>query len=100
MGSGTLVVPERNDYTFSIEGVGNATLQIDGVMVANGELPLVAQRPVPLGKGGHAIFCSYRSRRDGEARIRLFWSGPQFRSEPVPASQFRFTPGDPAEVTW
>ena len=49
-----------------------------------------------LAKGAHPIFCSYRSGKNGEGRVRLMWSSPQFRTEPVPASAFRALPG--AEV--
>ncbi len=90
---GSLLVPERDDYTFSLEGVGNVTLQIDGRTVLSGELPLKASVPVTLGKGAHAIYCSYRSPAEGGSRVRLMWSSPQFRTEPVPASAFRHLPG-------
>ena len=90
---GTLVMPERDEITFSLEGVGEVALAIDGKLVASGQLPVVAKLPVTLAKGPHGIFCSYRSPAKGEARVRLMWSSPQFRTEPVPASVFRFIPG-------
>jgi mono/diheme cytochrome c family protein len=89
---GTLVVPERDEYTFALEGTGAATLQIDGKVIVSGELPLVAKTPLPLAKGGHAIFTSYKSPRQGEARVRLMWSSALFRPEPVPAAAFRYIP--------
>lgn len=90
---GTLVVPERDEYTFSLEGAGTVSLQIDGKMVVSGELPVTAGSPVTLAKGPHAIYCSYSSPTTGEARVRLMWSSPQFRVEPVPAAMFRHIPG-------
>ena len=93
---GSIVVPERDDYTFSLEGVGTVSLLIDGKPVVSGALPVTAKVPVTLAKGAHAIFCSYRSGPSGEGRVRLMWRSPQFRPEPVPASAFRFMPG--AEV--
>lgn len=95
---GTLVVPERDDYTFTLEGSGTATLQIDGKPVAAGPLPLVAKVPLTLAKGAHAIYASYRSPAEGEARVRLLWSSPQFRDEPVPATAFRHLPGAEQEA--
>jgi mono/diheme cytochrome c family protein len=89
---GTLVVPERDDYTFALEGRGTVSLRIDGKVVVSGELPVAASAPLSLAKGSHAIYCSYQSPANGEARVRLLWSSPQFRSEPVPASAFRFIP--------
>jgi mono/diheme cytochrome c family protein len=89
---GALVVPERDDYTFMLEGNGTASLQVDGKVIVSGELPLTALLPLPLAKGAHAIYASYKSPRQGEARVRLMWSSPQFRPEPVPASAFRFIP--------
>ena len=65
---GSLIAPERDEYTFSMEGAGTVTLRIDGQTVLSGALPLRATVPVTLGKGAHAIYCSYRSPRDGEAR--------------------------------
>ena len=94
---GSLIVPERDDYTFSLEGVGTVSLLIDGKPVVSGELPLQAKVPVTLAKGAHAIYCSYTSKATGEARVRLLWSSPQFRTEPVPASAFRFMPGTEME---
>ncbi len=93
---GTLVVPERDDITFSLEGKGTVTLQIDGQPVVSGELPVTASLPLTLAKGPHRIFCSYRSPSTGEGRVRLMWSSPQFYPEPVPASAFRSIAG--AEV--
>lgn len=95
---GTLVVPERDDYTFALEGSGTATLQIDGKPVVSGPLPLVAKVPLTLAKGAHPIYASFRSPADGEARVRLLWSSPQFRAEPVPATAFRHMPGAEQEA--
>lgn len=90
---GSLVAAERDDYTFALDGVGQASLLIDGQTIVSGDLPLTAKVPVTLAKGAHAIYCSYRSRPSGEARIRLLWSSPSFRWEPVPAAAFRHLPG-------
>ncbi len=95
---GNVIVPERDAYTFSLEGTGTASLQIDGKVIASGNLPLVAQAPVTLTKGPHAIYASYRSPAQGEARIRLMWSTPQFITEPVPAAVFRHLPGAELEL--
>jgi mono/diheme cytochrome c family protein len=96
---GMLVVPERDELTFSFEGTGSVSLLIDGQPVAEGELPLTAKAPVTLAKGAHAIFCSYRGPAAGESRVRLLWSSPNFRTEPVPASAFRSLPGAEA-ASW
>lgn len=95
---GTLLVPERDEYVFSLEGAGTATLRVGGKVIATGELPLTGKAPVALAKGAHAIFASYRAPREGEARVRLMWSSPQFRTEPVPASAFRHFPGAELEL--
>ncbi len=94
---GSLVVPERDDVTFSFEGVGTVSLVIDGKPVLSGALPLTAKAPVTLAKGAHSIFASYRSPAQGEARVRLMWSGTQFRTEAVPAAAFRYIPGTEME---
>ena len=95
---GNVIVPERDAYTFSLEGIGTASLQIDGTVIARGELPLLAQAPVTLTKGPHAIYASFRSPAQGEARVRLMWSTPQFTTEPVPAAVFRHLPGAELEL--
>ena len=95
---GSLVAPERDAYTFSLEGSGTASLQIDGRIVASGQLPFTAKAAVTLAKGPHPIFCSYQSAANGEGRVRLMWSSPQFRTEPVPASAFRVLPGAEVEA--
>ena len=93
---GMLIVPERDAFTFSLEGAGDVSLMIDGKPILSGPLPALASAPVTLAKGPHSIYCSYTSPATGEARVRLLWSSPQFRAEPVPPSAFRFIPG--AEV--
>ncbi len=90
---GSLIVPERDEFTFSFEGTGSVSLQIDGKPIVSGDLPVTAKIPVTLAKGAHAIYASYKSPRAGEARVRLMWSSPLFRTEPVPATAFRFLPG-------
>ncbi len=90
---GSLLVPDRDDYTFSLEGEGEVSLVLDGKTIASGKLPLTAPAAVTLAKGPHAIFCSYRSKANGEGRIRLMWSTPGFKTEPVPAAAFRHLPG-------
>jgi mono/diheme cytochrome c family protein len=90
---GTIIAPERDDFTFSLEGVGTVSLIIDGKPILSGALPVTAGAPVTLAKGAHSIYCSYTSPANGEARVRLMWSSPQFRTEPVPPSAFRFIPG-------
>lgn len=95
---GSLVVPDRDEYSFSLEGAGSASLQIDGKVIVSGNLPLAASAPVALAKGPHAIYASFKSPANGEARVRLMWSSPNFRPEPVPASAFRFIPSAEMEA--
>jgi hypothetical protein len=95
---GMLVVPERDEYTFTLKGAGTATLQIDSKLIASGSLPLAASAPVTLAQGVHSIYCSYSSVPHGESRVRLMWSSLRFRPEPVPASAFRHIPGAEVEA--
>ncbi len=90
---GTLVVPERDDYVFSVEGAGEFTLRIDEQEIISGGLPAAA-KAMTLSKGAHRIFASYRSpqTKEGGGHIRLMWSSTQFRNEPVPAVAFRHLP--------
>jgi mono/diheme cytochrome c family protein len=95
---GQLVISERDAYRFALEGTGSATLLIDGREVLRGELPMEATVPMTLAQGAYSLVCSYRSTSSGAARIRLMWSSPQFRPEPVPAEAFRFHPSAELEI--
>ncbi len=94
---GYLIIPERDDYTFSIQGSGVVSLQIDGNEVLSGNLPAAASHAVTLNKGTHPIFCSFKSPAKGDSRLRLMWESPQFRLEPVPETSFRFIPDNTYE---
>jgi mono/diheme cytochrome c family protein len=96
---GNLIVPERDSYTFSVEGSGFISLQISGKEILQGTLPIKASTSITLNKGSHPIFGSFKSPVRGDSRVRLKWESAQFKPEPVPASAFRFIP-DANYETW
>lgn len=85
---GNLVVEARDDLAFRLDGIGWASLKINGEVVAEGDLPLTSE-PVTLDAGPHAIFCSFRRQDKGEGRLQLLWSGTDVIWEPVRPSAFR-----------
>jgi len=97
---GSLVVEDRDDLAFRLEGTGWASLRVDGETLAEGELPLESD-PVALEPGPHNLFCNFRrpqvKRRgqrptSGASRMQLLWSGRAFVWEPVPPESFRHLP--------
>lgn len=93
---GSLVVPSRDNLSFKMDGVGWASLKINGETVAEGDLPITSD-PIELEAGPHNIFCNFQ-RTDGkvgkrttggEGRLRLLWSGTDFVWEPIPPTAYR-----------
>ncbi|MFI5381708.1 MAG: c-type cytochrome, partial [Tepidisphaerales bacterium] len=41
-------------------------------------------KPMKLNKGKNAIALEYQAPKEGDAFVRLYWSGPEFPAEPVP----------------
>ena len=85
--AGTLQVPDGEQFLFRLVGKGHATVQIDGATLLSGALRL--DRPldsaqVELLSGPHAVVATVASTPQGEATLRLSWSGPGFEFEPVP----------------
>jgi mono/diheme cytochrome c family protein len=84
---GRLSIDARGDYRFFLVGAGEAELKVGGKVAAS-RRPLHrgwSESPaVPLNAEFVPFELSFR-RTGKEARLMVFWSGPQFGPEPVPA---------------
>ncbi len=85
---GSLGMRYRDEVSFSLAGSGTARLTINGQVVLDASGPDLAAtppgKPLRLNKGKNAVLLDYQSPKEGDAAIRLYWSGPEFPSEPVP----------------
>ena len=89
---GSIIVPLRDRYTFSFEGVGAARLEVgtdvvfDFAQDATGTATSVrtAAKPTRLRKGENSFVLTYASRPDGEGACRLLWEGFGIARELVP----------------
>lgn len=87
---GTLVVPKRYRLFFSVEGKGQATLEIAGKKLIEG--PIIGKKSsrIRLNPGPHPLKLTYQSTPDGSGQVRLFWEERRaFPREPVPATAFQ-----------
>ncbi|MCA8969736.1 MAG: hypothetical protein KDC95_08130 [Planctomycetes bacterium] len=90
--TGAIVVPLRDRYTFSFEGIGAAKLEIGGKVVfdfdqdGEGAAASVrsAAKPTRLRKGENDFVLTYTSRPDGHGACRLLWEGFGIARELVP----------------
>lgn len=89
--AGTLALPQRDDIGFRVEGEGEAVLQIDGTVVAEGTLPIESS-VVGMDAGGHDLYVRYSSAGERTGRVKLLWSGQDFVWEPLPPSALLHTP--------
>lgn len=87
----TLALGQRDEITFRLEGQGEAVLQIDGKVVAEGALPIESS-VMNLDAGGYALYVRYASGDALTGRVKLLWSGKDFPWEPVPPSALLHTP--------
>ncbi len=80
--SGYIKNPLKGSYSFRLTGAGTMTLRINDKDVLKGD----AKAPVEieLAKNYNRIEISYSSPANGDATLRLDWSGEKFGFEPVP----------------
>lgn len=84
---GFVQLPLRDGITFSLAGRGRVELRLNDQLVLAGEsedLSTIARRTIPLHKGYNRLQVAYESPVAGDAWIRLFWSGSEFATEPLP----------------
>jgi len=87
----TLALDQRDEIAFRVEGEGEAVLQIDGKVVAEGSLP-IESAPMSLDAGGYSLYVRYASGDQITGRAKLLWSGKDFVWEPVPPGALLHTP--------
>ncbi len=83
---GRLRAEARGAYRFFFFGTGEVEMTLDGgAVVARRTLrdDWYDAAPVTLAAGHHPIELSFR-RTEKDARLSVFWSGPQFGLEPIP----------------
>ncbi|MFO0827647.1 MAG: alpha-L-fucosidase [Phycisphaerales bacterium] len=85
---GFLNVPADGVYTFALMSVDAARVYVHGELLidhdAQNDWQTIEGR-MPLRAGFHPIRVEY-AQVEGEDRLRLRWTGPGFRDQPLPAS--------------
>ncbi len=95
---GELVLPQRDKVRFRVRGSGRAQLELDGRVVFESESDESSRLaegwspPVRVRAGRTAIVLSYRSPDRGDATLRLYWEGREFREETVSAEFLSHSP--------
>lgn len=87
----TLAIAQRDEIAFKVEGEGEAVLQLDGEVLAEGPLPLESEARL-IEIGGHDLYVQYTSQELATGRLKLMWSGKDFAWEPVPPAALLHTP--------
>jgi hypothetical protein len=90
--TGVLLIKDPAPIRFSAFVCGEASIQVDGVTVLQGrgeqETTLIpASTPLERGPGVYKIKIAFRSLANRATRLQIWWQGPSFSREPVPAWQ-------------
>jgi mono/diheme cytochrome c family protein len=88
--SGVIAIKEPGPLTFSAFVGGELTVTIDGITVLEGRgltdtSRVTAKVPLKRDPGSYRLTIRYRSLADVPARLQLWWEGPTFAEEPLPA---------------
>ena len=88
--SGVLAVRDPGPIAFSAFVGGELTVTVDGATILDGRGPtdttrLSARAGLTRSGGYYPITVRYRSLPDVPARLQLWWEGPTFALEPLPA---------------
>jgi hypothetical protein len=87
-----LLIKDPTPIRFDAFVCGEASIQVDGVMVLQGrgeqEATLIpASTSLERGPGVYQIRLQFRSLANRAARLQIWWQGPSFAREPLPAWQ-------------
>jgi mono/diheme cytochrome c family protein/glucose/arabinose dehydrogenase len=98
--TGRLLLWETGPISFDAYVCGEASVEVDGVTVLAGrgedERAVVAgDRPLDRPPGLYRLKVRYRALGDRPARLQIWWQGPGFSREPLPAWRLKH---DPAEL--
>ncbi|MCH8045887.1 MAG: hypothetical protein IID44_19415 [Planctomycetes bacterium] len=78
----------KGEYVFQVKGRGQVTLRINDqvVLASSGQADLTNIAPVKatLVKGYNKLHVSYESPPQGDATLRVYWTGDDFPTEPLP----------------
>ncbi len=88
------IVP--GSYQLHVFAAGSVRLQLEDQTLLDAQSPQGAwleAKPVELTYGYHRLTIEYTPVA-GDARIGLYWSGPQFQLEPIPARHLFHLPAD------
>ena len=98
--TGKLKLAKRQRLIFSFEGLGEATLLIDGkeILTESGTLGSARSKQTRINPGEHEILIRYSSSADGAAHFRLFWEERGFPRQSVPPSAFSSTTDEPTSA--
>lgn len=97
--SGVLTVRDSGPITFSAFVGGVVTVTVDGVTVLDGTgktetTQLAGKAPLTRDPGEYRLSIRYRSLADVPARLQLWWEGPGFAAEPLPAWRLGHIPSE------
>ncbi len=90
--SGVLLIKDPAPIRFDAFVCGEVSILVDGVTVLQGrgeqETTLIpASTPLERGPGVYQIRIQFRSLANLPARLQIWWQGPSFSREPLPAWQ-------------
>ncbi len=92
--SGYLKTALKSEFSFRLFAKGSATLRINGkdVLRADNTAKDTSEQ-IQLAKGYNRIEVDFTSPTAGDATLRVYWSGDNFTTEPLPPDLL-FTRGD------
>jgi len=91
---GVLHIKDSSPIMFDAYVCGELLIEIDGVRVLDGRgenetAQLRSREGLKRPAGLHRLKIRYRSLADRPARLQIWWQGPSFTREPIPAWHFK-----------
>src|SRR5262245_22399611 len=101
--SGMLLVNDEGPIRFEAYVLGELTVEVDGMVVLQGRgeqesTRLAGKQTLAREPGSYPLKIRYRSLPRGPARLQLWWQGPTFAPEPLPAWHLKHLPADLPEA--
>ncbi|MGA1015484.1 MAG: hypothetical protein ACO3VS_10100, partial [Limisphaerales bacterium] len=84
-----LVVDRRQQLRFEMKGSGQAKMSVNGEEIL--ETLGTPSEDLTLAPGLHRLKIAYRSPDQGEAQLRVYWSGEDFLQEPFSARHLKLS---------
>lgn len=101
---GAIQLPYSGDYRFAVEFQGRLRVEVGSETLLEGHAEAktwTSTQPAALESGNYPLTISLEpTSASAPSSLVMFWQGPGFRFEPIPATQLRHAALDKHEPSW